>query len=42
MNEMIYKGWEKTWLLRNFNMQFQFEVIEVNVITPLITFKFKI
>jgi hypothetical protein len=35
MNEMICKGWEKIGLLRSFNMQFQLEVMEVNVITPL-------
>jgi hypothetical protein len=40
MNGMIYKGWEKTWLLRSFNMQFQFEAIEVNVITPLFSITF--
>jgi hypothetical protein len=35
MNEMICKTWEKTRLLRNFNMQFQLEAMEVNAITPL-------
>jgi len=34
MNEMICKAWEKTRLLRNFNMQFQLEAMEVNAITP--------
>jgi hypothetical protein len=35
MNEMICKALEKTRLLRNFNMQFQLEAMEVNAITPL-------
>jgi hypothetical protein len=35
MNEIICKTWEKTRLLRNFNMQFQLEAMEVNAITPL-------
>jgi hypothetical protein len=32
---MICKGWEKTWLLKSFNEQFQLEAMEVNFVTPL-------
>jgi hypothetical protein len=37
---MICKGWEKTRLLKSFNMQFQLEVMEVNVIMPLFSVTF--
>jgi hypothetical protein len=40
MNELIRKGWEKIRLLKNFNMQFQLEAMEVSVITPLFSITF--
>jgi len=42
MNEIICKGLEKIGLLKSFNMQFQLEVMEVNVITPLFLFTFNL
>jgi hypothetical protein len=42
MNEIICKGWEKTRLLKSFNMQFQLEVMEVNIITPLFSITFNL
>ncbi len=44
MDNMICKGWEKTWVLRSFNENFQLETMEANVATPLfsITFDSKI
>jgi hypothetical protein len=44
MDNMICKGWEKKWLLRNFNEKFLLQAIEVNVGTPLfsITFDYEI
>ncbi len=42
MNEIICKGWEKIRLLKSFNMQFQLEVMEVNVITPLFSITFNL
>jgi hypothetical protein len=44
MENMICKCWEKAWLLRNFNENFQLEAMEVNVATPLflVTFDFEI
>jgi hypothetical protein len=43
-DNMICKGWEKKWLLRNFNEKFLLEATEVNVGTPLfpITFDYEI
>jgi hypothetical protein len=35
MDNMIYKGWEKTRLLRSSNEQFQLEAMEANVVRPL-------
>jgi len=40
MDNMIYKRWENTWFLRNFNEIFLLEAIEVNVGTPLFLVNF--
>ncbi len=42
VTRMICKGWEKTWLLRSFNVQFQLEAMEVNAITPLFSITFNL
>jgi hypothetical protein len=42
MSEMISKGWEKMGLLRNFNMEFQLQAMEINTITLLFSITFNL
>jgi hypothetical protein len=42
MDNMICKGWEKTWVLKSFNEQFQLEAMEVNFVTPLFSINFNL
>lgn len=40
MSKMIFKGWEKMGLLKSFNIEFQFQAMEVNITTPLFLITF--
>ncbi len=40
MDNMICKGWERTWFLKNYDEKFQLEVMELNVGTPLFSIFF--
>jgi hypothetical protein len=42
MDGMIAKGWEKTWITKAFTPNFQVEAMEVNALTPLSHFLWKL
>ncbi len=42
MSEMIFKGWEKMGLLKSFNMEFQFQAMDINTSTLLFLVTFNL